>query len=754
MGILDLRTIVLSHLATGLMCALVIGCLWGQYRKRYAGLSFWLADFVLQFAAALLLGLRGQIPDWMSMVLANTLTLTGAFLGYVGLERFVGQISRQWHNYTLLVVFVVVHSYFSMVEPNLTARELNVSAGLFLLCFQCLWLMLWRVNPDLRRITGGVGLVFGAFCLVSLTRIPVLLAHPHTTDDYFKSGLVAGLFLMAYQLILILLSFGLVLLVNGRLRLELQSQEQKFAAAFHSSPYAITLSRLSDGRILEANEGFVNLTGYQRSEVVGKTTFDIHLWSREEDRSSVLNELLQGRLVREREFPLRKKSGESVLCQFSAALLSISGEPWILSSISDLSERKRVEAEREKLEVQNRQLHKSESLGRMAGAIAHHFNNQLQAVMGYLELAIKDLPCASEQPVEFVTEALRSARKAGEVSSLMLTYLGQKHGEREPLDLSDACRRSLSLLHAVMPQNLALETELPSSGALIHANANEIQQVLTNLVTNAWEAYSGAGGAVRLTVKTVSVGEIPATHRFPIDCELHDHAYACLEVADAGCGVPDQDIEKIFDPFFSSKFTGRGLGLSVVLGIVRSYHGVITVASQPGRGSVFRVFFPVSAAAVPQKPVQATQAPKGAGGGPVACPAQSGTVLVVEDEQAVRHTVALSLKRLGFTVLEAKDGIEAVEVFRQHRDEIRCVLCDLTMPRMSGWETLTALRQLAPGIRVILSSGYSQAQVMEGDHPALPQAFLSKPYEFEALADAMARVLANEKAPDNGLQAS
>ena len=199
MGILDLRTIVLSHLATGLMCALVIGCLWGQYRKRYAGLSFWLADFVLQFAAALLLGLRGQIPDWMSMVLANTLTLTGAFLGYVGLERFVGQISRQWHNYTLLVVFVVVHSYFSMVEPNLTARELNVSAGLFLLCFQCLWLMLWRVNPDLRRITGGVGLVFGAFCLVSLTRIPVLLAHPHTTDDYFKSGLVAGLFLMAYQ---------------------------------------------------------------------------------------------------------------------------------------------------------------------------------------------------------------------------------------------------------------------------------------------------------------------------------------------------------------------------------------------------------------------------------------------------------------------------------------------------------------------------------------------------------------------------
>jgi CheY-like chemotaxis protein len=380
----------------------------------------------------------------------------------------------------------------------------------------------------------------------------------------------------------------------------------------------------------------------------------------------------------------------------------------------------------------------------MAGAIAHHFNNQLQAVTMSLELAMNDLP-PNAGPVERLTEAMQSARKAAEVSSLMLTYLGQTVAKREPLDLSEVCHQSLSLLSIVRPQSGALETDLLTPGPTINANANQIQQVLTNLVTNAWEASGDGRGAIRLTVKTVSAADIPAVNRFPIDYQPQENAYACLEVADAGCGIPGKDIEKLFDPFFSSKFIGRGLGLPVVLGIVRAHCGAITVESEPGRGSVFRVFLPVSAEAVPQKPVPVAQALKTAGGGLSACHAQAGTVLVVEDEPAVRKMVTLALKRLGFTVLAAEDGLEAVAVFRQHRDEIGCVLCDLTMPRMNGWETLTALRKLAPGIPVILSSGYSEAQVMEGHHPELPQAFLSKPYEHKALINAISQVLANRK---------
>ena len=158
--------------------------------------------------------------------------------------------------------------------------------------------------------------------------------------------------------------------------------------------------------------------------------------------------------------------------------------------------------------------------------------------------------------------------------------------------------------------------------------------------------------------------------------------------------------------------------------------------SQPGRGSIFRVFLPISMEAAIPKPVPMVEAPH---------PAGEGTVLLIEDEPIILKTVSTVIKRLGFTVLTAQDGVEAVELFGQHPDEIRLVVSDLTMPRMNGWETVTALRKIAPGIRIILSSGYSEAQALEGHHPELPQAFLSKPYEFKALSDALSQVLANQK---------
>ncbi len=329
-----------------------------------------------------------------------------------------------------------------------------------------------------------------------------------------------------------------------------------------------------------------------------------------------------------------------------------------------------------------------------------------------------------------------SARKAAKVSIQMLTYLGQNTDKNEPLDLSDACQRHLPMLRTVMPKNVVLETDLPTPGPAINANTNQIQQILTNLLTNACEAMGEARGVTRLTVKTVPTADIPDVNRFPIDFLPQGVAYACLEIGDSACGIAAENIDKLFDPFFSTKFTGRGLGLSVVLGIVKAHGGSVTVESQPGKGSVFRAFLPMLAEAIPQKPIPVAQSPKATGG---------GTVLVVDDEPTLRQAVSLALKRFGFTVLAAEDGVQALEMFEQHRDEIRCVLCDLTMPRMNGWDTLTALRKLVSDIPVILASGYSEAQVMAGNHPELPQAFLSKPYELQTLMDVIARVMKNPK---------
>ena len=217
------------------------------------------------------------------------------------------------------------------------------------------------------------------------------------------------------------------------------------------------------------------------------------------------------------------------------------------------------------------------------------------------------------------------------MSSLMLTYLGQTPGKHEPMDLSEACRRSLILLQAAAPKGTLLKADFPALGPVIHANAGQIQHVLTNLVTNAWESADENRRGIGLTVKTVSQANIPAlnafSRRLAASGPLPMPAWKWRMRAAVS---RKKNFEKIFDPFFSTKFTGRGLGLSVVLGIVRAHHGAVTVESEPDRGSIFRVFFPVSAEEVPRQPDKAVQAPE---------TEEGGTVLVVEDEEQVRDMV-------------------------------------------------------------------------------------------------------------------
>jgi CheY-like chemotaxis protein len=331
-----------------------------------------------------------------------------------------------------------------------------------------------------------------------------------------------------------------------------------------------------------------------------------------------------------------------------------------------------------------------------------------------------------------LANAMLAARKAADVSGLLLTYLGQSSGNHAPLDLSDLCVRSLPMLQAAMPINVVLETDLPTPGPAVNGNPNQLQVMVTNLVTNAWEAVGDIESTVSLTVKMVPASEIPTSHRFGAGGTPSTQTYACLEVTDTGCGIENQEIERVFDPFFTSKFTGRGMGLPVVLGILHAHSGGLVVTSRRGRqsGTTFQVYLPVSAEQVahPAIAVEAEELEE---------VHWSGTVLLAEDEEALRQVTQMSLTRLGFSVLEAKDGAEAMDVFRQHKDSIRLVLCDLTMPHMDGWQTLAAMRKLSPGIPVILTSGYDEADVMAADNTEQPQAFLAKPYLLDALRHAI-----------------
>ena len=388
----------------------------------------------------------------------------------------------------------------------------------------------------------------------------------------------------------------------------------------------------------------------------------------------------------------------------------------------------RAEAEKQRLEDRNRQLEKAESLGRMAGAIAHHFNNKLHVVIGHLELVIATLP-PENTSLKNLTAAMQAADEAAEVSRLMLTYLGKAPGDLEPLNLSEICRKSLQKIQVNVPHNVVFKTDFLRPDPTISANAKQVQLILTHLVTNSLEAIGTNRGTIYLTVKPVVSEDISPRHRFPIDWQPDDKPYACLEVRDTGCGMAAKGIEEAFDPFASTKFIGRGLGLSVVLGLVQAHNGVITVESTEERGSVFRIFFPISAQEVPSQSQKAVNASEISGG---------GTVLLVDDDRIVLEVTSVMLSTLGFKVRRAMDGIEAVDVFRQHRDEISLVLSDVAMPRMNGLETLIALRQIDPNIPFILASGYSEEQVIEGNNPEQPQFFLKKPYGFQKLKNAIA----------------
>jgi PAS domain S-box-containing protein len=259
---------------------------------------------------------------------------------------------------------------------------------------------------------------------------------------------------------------------------------------------------------------------------------------------------------------------------------------------TDITERKRVAQERLTLERQLQQARKAESLGRMAGAIAHHFNNLLSVVLGNLEMALYDLNVSS-RPRNNIVEAMTASRRAAEISRLMLVYLGQVAAERGPLDLSLLVREALPSLRESLPQTANLRVELAEPGPIVQADAAQMRQILTSLVVNAGEALDEGRGEISVIVSVTPGSRIRDAKLQPFGWQPKQEYYACLQVSDTGCGMDHPTMEKLFDPFFSTRFTGRGLGLPVLLGLVKAHEGAVTVESQPGRGAVFRIYLPL-----------------------------------------------------------------------------------------------------------------------------------------------------------------
>jgi len=378
----------------------------------------------------------------------------------------------------------------------------------------------------------------------------------------------------------------------------------------------------------------------------------------------------------------------------------------------DITGRKRAEA-------RLREAQKLESLGLLAGGVAHDFNNLLVGVIGNASLAQEMLP-PDHPAAELLDGVIKTGQQAAHLTRQMLAYSGKGKFLVEALNLSALIPEMAGLVRPSISKKIALHLDLEEDLPSVEADRGQLQQVFMNLALNAAEAIGSHEGLI-----TVRTGVDRYTRLRPEAAALATGKYVCLEVRDTGSGMDDATRARIFDPFFSTKFTGRGLGLAAVAGILRGHKGAILVSSAPGQGSCFTVLFPAAARAAEERPAAAG----------MAAVRGSGVVLVVDDEKLVREMVKKALERYGYTVLLADGGLAAIDLLKRHPADVALVVLDLSMPRMSGEEALPELRKIRPEVKVLVSSGYSESETMTMFKGQRVSGFIQKPYTGAGLAE-------------------
>ena len=388
---------------------------------------------------------------------------------------------------------------------------------------------------------------------------------------------------------------------------------------------------------------------------------------------------------------------------------SDSGEPaWMLGVCMDITERKNFQQ-------QLRQSQKMESLGVLAGGVAHDFNNLLTGILGNASLAYDRLD-PSNPSRNLLRDVVVASRRAADLTRQLLAFAGKSRLVIEDIDIPALITELVPLVEKSIPEGAELRLDLTPMS--IRADVSQIQQVVMNLIINAAEAIGeGNTGTVFITTRVREFRE-------PIEHQVAAGTYGCLEVRDTGCGMEESTVARIFDPFFSTKFTGRGLGLAAARGIVHGHRGAITVKSTPGVGSTFAVMFP--ACEDPAPPPQGETESKEAIG--------AGTILVVDDEDLILRLAEASLAAFGYRPLAAPSGRAALEILKAPGTRVAVVVLDLMMPGMSGEETLREMRAMVPDLPVVITSGCGEIEVRERFDGKGANGFLPKPYTARQLA--------------------
>jgi two-component system, cell cycle sensor histidine kinase and response regulator CckA len=490
----------------------------------------------------------------------------------------------------------------------------------------------------------------------------------------------------------------------------LRDSEELFRLAFHTSPDSINLNRLADGLYIDINDGFTKIMGYSREDVIGKTSLSLNIWKNSEDRQRLLDGLTENGFVENLEAEFIGKDGKIRIGLMSARLLEINEGKVILSITRDITERKR-------LEQQLRQAQKFEAIATLAGGIAHDFNNLLMGIQGRASLVASELEF-SHPHMEHIQAIENYIRSATDLTKQLLGFARGGKYEVNPTDINELVSNSAKMFGRTKKE-IQIHIKLQDPPPVVEIDRSQIEQVLLNLLVNAWQAMPG-GGNIYLEIRIVTLDDVY--------CEPY-HAkpgsYAKISVTDTGIGMDESIRNRIFDPFFTTKGKGlgTGLGLASAYGIVTNHHGIITVYSESGHGTTFNIYLPLS-----DKPAYRE------GGRERGIIKGSGTILIVDDEEMILEVGRAMLEKLGYRVIAANSGEQAIDVVRRAGDELDMVVLDLIMPGMNGGKAFNAIRQIHPDIPVMLSSGYSMNGQAEEIMKQGCNGFIQKPFNLSDLS--------------------
>ncbi len=497
---------------------------------------------------------------------------------------------------------------------------------------------------------------------------------------------------------------------------ELRNSELRYRRLFETAQDGILILDADTGGITDANPFLLDMLGYTREQLLGKQLWEIGFFKDRALSEAAFATLQREGYIRYENLALESKGGRRREVEFVSNLYDVADQKVIQCNIRDITDRRRLEAKL--LQVQ-----KMEAVGQLAGGVAHDYNNILTSTLLQLSMLLDD-PSLPEGTLRTLRQLEREARRAAGLTRQLLLFSRQQAIRLQPLDLNVVLGNLVNMLRRLLSEDIRLEYPPGNHPLWVEADATMMEQVITNLCLNAQDAMAPAGGRLTIDAQLVELGAEAAW----TNPEARPGAFVCLSVTDTGCGMAAATLAHLFEPFFTTKPVGKGtgLGLSTVHGIAKQHRGWVEVTSRTGQGSTFRVFLPALTKAPPVSPESSL------------LEIQQGneTILLVEDEKAIRDVVALGLRRYGYRVFEAGDGPEAIQVWNDHAGEIDLLFTDMRMPGgMTGRDLFDRFTRTKAGLKGVISSGYSGEEfpnLSESTAPGL--AFLPKPYTVKVLA--------------------